>query len=102
MNLVSNAIDALIDNKISSPCIEVVAEKSKNFAQLLISVRDNGPGIPQEILRTLFDPFVTKQKNNGTGLGLAIVKQYIIAHGGEIKVENDKGAIFTISLPLQQ
>jgi two-component system NtrC family sensor kinase len=102
MNLVNNAIEALIDNKVSDPFIEVVAEKNKSFAQLLISVRDNGPGIPQEIMRTLFDPFVTKQKNNGTGLGLAIVKQYITAHGGEIKVENDKGALFTIILPLQQ
>lgn len=102
MNLVNNAIEALIDNKVSDPCIEVVAEKNKSFAQLLISVRDNGPGIPQEIMKTLFDPFVTKQKNNGTGLGLAIVKQYITAHGGEIKAENDPGALFTITLPLQQ
>jgi two-component system NtrC family sensor kinase len=67
----------------------------------VISVRDNGPGIPPEIMKTLFDPFVTKQKNNGTGLGLAIVKQYITAHGGEINVENRNGAVFTISLPLQ-
>jgi two-component system, NtrC family, sensor kinase len=101
MNLVNNAIDALLDNKVSGPAVEVSAEKNRNFPQLLITVRDNGPGIPQEIMKTLFDPFVTKQKSNGTGLGLAIVKQYITAHGGEIKVENDKGAVFTISLPLE-
>ena len=68
---------------------------------MFITIRDNGPGIHPEITKTLFEPFVTKQKSNGTGLGLAIVKQYIIAHGGEIKVENDHGAVFTITLPLK-
>jgi signal transduction histidine kinase len=66
-----------------------------------LKIRDNGPGIPVEILKTVFEPFVTRKKVNGTGLGLAIVKQYIVAHGGEIKVENDNGAVFTIILPLQ-
>ena len=102
MNLVNNAIDALIDHKISDPRIDLTAETDKINNHVILSIRDNGPGIPAEIIKTLFDPFVTKQKSNGTGLGLAIVKQYIIAHGGEIKVGNDKGALFTISLPLQQ
>ena len=101
MNLVNNAIEALVDHKINNPCIHVSAEADKVSKNVVISVRDNGSGIPQEILNTLFDPFVTKQKNNGTGLGLAIVKQYITAHGGEIKVENKNGALFTLSLPLQ-
>ena len=102
MNLVNNAIDALIDNKTIKPCIHVSAEVDKAAKNVVVTIRDNGPGIPQEIIKTLFDPFVTKQKNNGTGLGLAIVKQYITAHGGEIKVENKNGAVFTISLPWQQ
>jgi two-component system NtrC family sensor kinase len=102
MNLVNNAIDALIDNKISDPCIHVSSRMEKASGNVIITVRDNGPGIPPEITKTLFDPFVTKQKTNGTGLGLAIVKQYITAHGGEIKAVNNKGAEFTISLPLQK
>jgi two-component system NtrC family sensor kinase len=102
MNLVNNAIDALIDHKTTKPCIHVSAEVDKSSKNVVISVRDNGPGIPQEIIKTLFDPFVTKEKNNGTGLGLAIVKQYITAHDGEIKAENKNGAVFTISLPLLQ
>ena len=101
MNLVNNAIDALIDHKIINPAINISAVCDKESKNVLITVRDNGLGIPTEIIKTLFDPFVTKQKNNGTGLGLAIVKQYIIAHGGEIKVANDTGAVFTISLPVQ-
>jgi signal transduction histidine kinase/FixJ family two-component response regulator len=102
MNLVNNAIDALLDNKIPNPQIDISAELDKTASQVLITIRDNGNGIPEEILKTLFDPFVTKQKSNGTGLGLAIVKQYITAHGGEIKVANDNGAVFTITLPVHK
>jgi two-component system NtrC family sensor kinase len=99
MNLLNNAIDALTDNKISEPSIEITAETVEGSGQVKIRVRDNGPGIPEKIMRTLFDPFVTSEKANGTGLGLAIVKQYIAAHGGEIRVANDNGAVFTITLP---
>jgi len=102
MNLVSNAIGALLDSKTNDPCIHIKTEKDKASDAVVITVRDNGPGIPQEILKTLFDPFVTKKKTNGTGLGLAIVKQYITAHGGTVKAENKNGAVFTISLPLHQ
>lgn len=98
MNLVNNAIEALLDNRVTDPSVEVSATAGDGKVQLM--VRDNGKGIPSDILRTLFDPFVTRQKQNGTGLGLAIVKQYITAHGGDIRVENDNGAVFTITLPL--
>jgi signal transduction histidine kinase len=98
MNLVSNAIEALLDQKISNPSIDITA--TTGDGTMLISIRDNGKGIPTEILKSLFEPFVTRQKTNGTGLGLAIVKQYITAHDGEIWVENDNGAVFTIALPL--
>ncbi|HEY6899323.1 MAG TPA: hybrid sensor histidine kinase/response regulator, partial [Puia sp.] len=98
MNLVNNAIEALLDNRVADPCIEVLASTESD--KMMLTVRDNGKGIPADIQKTLFDPFVTRQKHNGTGLGLAIVKQYITAHGGDIKVENDNGAVFTIILPL--
>lgn len=99
MNLVNNAMDALTDRKIPDPTIDITAETISG--QLSITIRDNGAGIPENIIKTVFEPFITSQKTNGTGLGLAIVKQYITAHGGHIKVENDKGAVFTITLPLQ-
>ncbi len=99
MNLVSNAIEALLDHKIIDPRIDISAKANKDLREVIITVRDNGLGIPPDIIKTLFDPFVTKKKANGTGLGLAIVKQYITAHGGQIKVENDTGAVFTINLP---
>jgi signal transduction histidine kinase len=99
MNLLNNSIDALTGQKVPDPRIDVIASVCEDGNNINIIVRDNGPGIPAEIIKTLFDPFVTKQKANGTGLGLAIVKQYITAHGGKIKVENDNGAVFSITLP---
>jgi nitrogen-specific signal transduction histidine kinase/CheY-like chemotaxis protein len=102
MNLVNNAMDALIDNKIANPRIDIAATPAPGGKDIRLTIRDNGPGIPAEIAKTLFEPFVTRKKANGTGLGLAIVRQYITAHGGEIKVENDPGAVFTISLPGQR
>jgi len=101
MNLVNNAIEALLDHKIIHPRIDISAKADKNSGGVKITIRDNGHGISPDIIKTLFDPFVTRKKSNGTGLGLAIVKQYIIAHGGVIKVENDRGAVFTINLPSQ-
>ena len=97
MNLVSNAIEALLDHRIADPRIDIAA--SVREGKVLITIKDNGKGIPAEIIRTLFEPFVTSQKGNGTGLGLAIVRQYITAHGGEVVASNDNGALFTIILP---
>ena len=68
---------------------------------LQITIRDNGPGIPDEILSTIFEPFITT-KNEGTGLGLSIVKQIIEQHEGTITASNDGGAVFTILLPRSQ
>jgi len=101
MNLVSNAMDALLDLKTPDPRIDITAESRDGGAKISVTIRDNGRGIPGDIINTLFEPFVTRKKTNGTGLGLAIVKQYVTAHGGEISVTNDKGAVFTIVLPIQ-
>ncbi len=98
INLVNNAVDALHDNKVPNASVTVSASLYQGN-QVLITVTDNGPGVPIEIGKTLFEPFVTKQKNKGTGLGLAIVKQFITAHGGEIWFVNNPGAVFSILLP---
>ena len=106
------ATAAQIDSKIAALQGDIVTSESKIATlreqfdaagkQVQITIHDNGPGIPPDIMKTLFEPFITRQKSGGTGLGLAIVRQYITAHGGDIRVENNKGALFTISLPLQQ
>jgi two-component system NtrC family sensor kinase len=96
VNLLNNAADALLDRHINNPSIHITAREEAG--QVHIQVSDNGPGIPAGLLKTLFEPFVTKDKSNGTGLGLAIVKQYVTAHGGDITASNDNGAVFKINI----
>ncbi|MDQ6814762.1 MAG: ATP-binding protein [Bacteroidota bacterium] len=70
---------------------------------LEIRVRDNGPGIPQNIVDKIFQPFfTTKPTGQGTGLGLSLSYDIVKAHGGEIKVETKEGegAEFIITLPI--
>ena len=70
---------------------------------VLISVRDNGPGIPQKILDKIFQPFfTTKPTGQGTGLGLSLSYDIVKAHGGEIKVETKEGggSVFTTQIPI--
>lgn len=65
----------------------------------VLTAADNGPGIPEEDLGRVFEPYFSKRRG-GTGLGLAMVKNIILLHGGTIKAENRRGAKFTITLPL--
>ncbi|MEO5581351.1 MAG: tetratricopeptide repeat protein [Saprospiraceae bacterium] len=70
--------------------------------EILISVTDNGPGIPQKVLDKIFQPFfTTKPTGQGTGLGLSLSYDIIKAHGGEMKVDTKEGeyAEFVILLP---
>jgi len=97
-NLVNNAIDVLHDQHIHNGTINISAKIEDK--EVLLTITDNGPGIPSELRGTLFDSFVTKHKSNGTGLGLAIVKQFVTGHGGKIAVTNNNGAVFSITLPL--
>jgi PAS domain S-box-containing protein len=73
-------------------------------SMVLISVRDNGPGIAEEIMPRIFEPFFTTRKS-GTGLGLSIVKHIVESHGGAITAHKNmdgSGVTFTINLPLLQ
>jgi two-component system sensor histidine kinase HydH len=78
---------------------EVVQGEEAGFQK--ISVRDNGPGIPADVMPKLFRPFFTT-KANGTGLGLAVVQKIIVQHGGQVEVRNraEGGAEFIVTLPL--
>ena len=66
--------------------------------QVVINVRDTGPGIADRDVDRIFNPFFTT-RGTGTGLGLAIVHRIVDAHGGGICVSNDGGAVFELSLP---
>ena len=83
------------------PAIWVTTKKRGN--KVFISVRDNGPGIPANILDKIFQPFfTTKPTGHGTGLGLSLSYDIIKAHNGELKVSNreGEGAEFIIELPV--
>jgi len=69
-------------------------------AEVMIAVRDDGPGIPPERLERIFEPYFTT-KERGTGLGLAIVRQNAEIYNGRVKVESElgKGSEFIIELP---
>jgi nitrogen fixation/metabolism regulation signal transduction histidine kinase len=96
-NLLTNAQDALIDTE--SPRITLSLQDEG--ARLKLSLRDNGPGFPPDILARAFEPYVTT-KTKGTGLGLAIVKKIVDDHGGEISLGNaaEGGGEIQLWLPL--
>ena len=116
LNLITNAFYAVAEKKKSphplkegetyEPTVSVTTQKlispSADEGKILISVKDNGSGIPQKVVDKIFQPFfTTKPTGEGTGLGLSISYDIIKAHGGELKVETkvDEGAQFTIHLP---
>jgi len=82
------------------PTVSVSTKKENN--QVIISVKDNGNGIPKQVLDKIYQPFfTTKPTGKGTGLGLSMSYDIVKAHGGEITVETElyKGTIFSILLP---
>ena len=84
----------------NSPTVWVKTKKEDN--NVVVCVRDNGPGIPQNIVDKIFQPFfTTKPTGKGTGLGLSLSYDIIKAHGGEIKVETKEGEYteFVIIIP---
>ncbi len=100
INLVKNAIQA-IEGRGSGGDIWIKTEQREDH-RVVVTVRDNGPGIPEEIRDRLFDPFVTtKQPGKGTGLGLSICYGIIKRYDGEITVESEvgKGSTFRVILP---
>ena len=75
----------------------------QNFTNIVISIRDNGPGISPDILDKIFNPFfTTKGMDKGTGIGLSLSHSFILEMKGELKVKSSprEGTEFTIELPL--
>jgi signal transduction histidine kinase len=95
LNLVLNACQAM-GEKGGKLMVTATTQDS----QVVLTVEDNGPGIPAAILRKVFDPFYTT-KATGTGLGLFVTQRIVKAHGGTIQLESTegKGTCFTITLP---
>ena len=91
LNLIRNSVDALQQLRKPAGRIWIDAVPAANGAEVSITFRDEGPGIPAAIARRIFNPFFTT-KANGLGMGLTICRSLVEAQGGRIWVEVDDGA----------
>jgi len=96
-NLLLNACQAAAR---STQVPEVKVHLAEVDERIYVTILDNGPGIPDSVRTTLFDPFVTAGKPNGTGLGLTLARRVAEEHGGSVCVEksNRERTVFTLSL----
>jgi len=112
LNLVKNAAEAIVGaDQIAGEIVLTTAYQQgmrlavpgsdhRMHLPLVVSVRDNGPGIPDDIRSNLFDPFVSS-KTSGSGLGLALVAKIVSDHGGLVEVDNRPGHTeFRLHLPM--
>jgi two-component system NtrC family sensor kinase len=102
INIVNNALQALPDGKGK---ISLFTSCHQDTESIVVECRDDGIGIPPEIMKDIFKPFfTTKEVGKGTGLGLYVSYEIIKKHAGEIRVssEKGKGTIFTIILPCKR
>lgn len=97
VNLVKNASQAMTRGGL------ITLQTGEGADGVWVSIADNGPGIPQEQLNRIFEPFYTTKKK-GSGLGLMIVQRIVRAHGGRIELESQagRGTSFRIWLPLHE
>jgi signal transduction histidine kinase len=105
LNLITNAFYATNEKMKSGiegydPTVSISTKKVGDT--VLVSVKDNGNGIPQKVLDKIFQPFfTTKPTGQGTGLGLSLAYDIVKAHGGELKVETNEneGTTFIVVIP---
>ncbi len=109
LNMVSNACYATNEKQIAAreinedyyPMLQLTTRRGDNAVE--ISIRDNGSGVPPEVIEKIFNPFfTTKPTDQGTGLGLAISNDIVRQHGGVIRVNSEPGEFteMLVELPL--
>ena len=101
VNLIKNACEAMLQDNNEQAELSIKSEYRNSKIRIIF--KDNGPGIPDDLLSTIFQPNVTTKVEGlsfGLGLGLPIVQKIIKSYDGSINVESDKnGTIFTIEIP---
>ena len=103
-NLILPILHNLIQNSIDSEStVKVFLLAELRNGSLTLSVRDNGPGIPEGLTESLFKP-IQSQKENGSGIGLAICKELAERAGATVTLDKstDKGTTFTVSIPIDK
>ncbi|MCT7355905.1 HAMP domain-containing histidine kinase [Streptomyces sp. 15-116A] len=107
-NLIGNALKhggSPVRVSVREEGAERSAERAEDGGAVVIEVRDNGPGIPEDVLPHVFDRFykasASRPRSEGSGLGLSIAQENAHIHGGEITAANspEGGAVFTLRLP---
>ncbi len=105
MNIISNAVQAIRDKDYSNGEVPTLSLRTTtNGKDVHITIKDNGIGMSDEVLKKIYEPFfTTKGVGEGTGLGMSIVKGIIDSHNGSLTVHSKpgKGSEFIIALPVQ-
>ncbi len=99
MNIILNAAQAM-DGRGK---LSISTDLSPDTRNVIVEISDTGPGIPEEVLPHVFEPFyTTKEEGKGTGLGLSLAYGIVESHLGKIMARNnpDQGSVFTIELPI--
>jgi len=99
LNLIKNAVDAVAEGGIIS-----ISTSRSDDRFVLVSISDNGPGIPEEMIPHIFEPFfTTKERGKGTGLGLFVSHAILKKLGGKIQVQSEpgRGTTFLIDIPVR-
>jgi signal transduction histidine kinase len=102
LNIINNSLQAISKNRPATPRLFISSEQREDH--VLFTFEDNGPGMPEDVKKRIFEPFyTTKDIGEGTGLGLSISFNIIEAHKGRIKVESTpgEGTKFTVELPIE-
>jgi two-component system CheB/CheR fusion protein len=102
LNLINNAKDALKESEQKNARVDITIKESST--EVVLTICDNGGGIPKEILSRLGEPYVSSKVQSGTGLGIYMSKIIVEQHlGGLLSWENrEGGACFTVTLPLKK
>jgi signal transduction histidine kinase len=96
--LLSRMLRVMYENAVQAGARTIETRVARSGDVVAIDVEDDGPGVPEAVRATVFDPLVTT-KESGTGLGLALARRVARAHGGDVElVEGERGAHFRITL----